>query len=136
MCVSHSVPSSAIPWTAAYQASLSMGFSSQGYWSGLPFPSSGDLPHPGMELTSPPLADGLFITEPPAKPIQTHSTVLSTIVTMLHIRSSWLTCFITGNVYLLIPSFISPAPHLPTPSSHQPILCVYELHILFYFVLF
>ena len=51
-----------------HQAPLSMAFVKQEYWSGLPFPSSGDLPHPGMELTSPPLADGLFITEPPWRP--------------------------------------------------------------------
>ena len=37
----------ATPWTVAYQASPSMGFSGQEYWSGLPFPSPGDLPHPG-----------------------------------------------------------------------------------------
>ena len=37
----------ATPWTVAYQASLSMGFSRQEYWSGLPFPSPGDLPDPG-----------------------------------------------------------------------------------------
>ena len=38
-----------IPWTVVYQASLSMGFSRQEYWSGLPFPSPGDLPDPGIE---------------------------------------------------------------------------------------
>ena len=38
----------AIPWTVAHQASLSMGFSRQEYWSGLPFPSPGDLPDPGI----------------------------------------------------------------------------------------
>ena len=38
-----------IPWTVAYQALLSMGFSRQEYWSGLPFPSPGDLPNPGIE---------------------------------------------------------------------------------------
>ena len=38
----------ATPWTVAYQASPSMGFSRQEYWSGLPFPSPGDLPDPGM----------------------------------------------------------------------------------------
>ena len=43
----------ATPWTVAYQASLSMGFSRQEYWSGLPFPSPGDLPDPGIELRSP-----------------------------------------------------------------------------------
>ena len=50
----------ATPWTVAYQAPLSMGFSRQEYWSGLPFPSPGDLPNPGMEPESPSLqADAL-----------------------------------------------------------------------------
>ena len=39
-------------WTAAHQVSLSMEFSRQEYWSGLPFPSLGDLPDPGMEPTT------------------------------------------------------------------------------------
>ena len=42
---------SATPWTVAYQAPPSVGFSRQEYWSGLPFPSPGDLPNPGIELT-------------------------------------------------------------------------------------
>ena len=42
-------------WTVAYQASQSMGFSRQVYWSGLPFPSPGDLPDPGIEPGSPAL---------------------------------------------------------------------------------
>ena len=47
-------------WTVAHQAPLSMGFPRQEYWSGLPFPPPGDLPHPGIELTSPALqADSL-----------------------------------------------------------------------------
>ena len=45
----------ATPWTVAYQASPSMGFSRQEYWSGLPFPSPGDLPDPGIEAGSPAL---------------------------------------------------------------------------------
>ena len=51
-------------WTVTLQASLSMGFSRQEYWNGLPFPSPGHLPHPGMQpvsLTSPALAGG-FLT--------------------------------------------------------------------------
>ena len=56
----------ATPWTVACQAPLSMGFSGQEYW--LPFPSSGDLPNPGIKSTSPALAGGFFTTEPPAKP--------------------------------------------------------------------
>ena len=43
----------ATPWTVAYKAPLSMGFSRQEYWSGLPFPSPGDLPDPGIEPGSP-----------------------------------------------------------------------------------
>ena len=54
---------------AVGQAPLSMGLSQQEYWSGLPFPSSGNLPDPGIELTSPTLAGGFFFTtEPPEKP--------------------------------------------------------------------
>ena len=45
----------ATPWTVAYQASWSVGFSRQEYWSGLPFPSPGDLPDPGIEPVSPTL---------------------------------------------------------------------------------
>ena len=58
----------ATPWTAACQAPLSLVFSRQEYWSGLPFPSPGDPPTPGIEPTSPvapALAGGFFITEPP-----------------------------------------------------------------------
>ena len=54
------------PWTIARQASLSMEFSRQEYWSGLPFPTSGDLSDPGIEpasLVSPALAGGFF-TQP------------------------------------------------------------------------
>ena len=51
----------ATPWTVACQAPLSMGFSRQEYWSGLPFPSPGDLPDPGIEPRSPVLqADSLI----------------------------------------------------------------------------
>ena len=53
------------PWTVAYQASPSMGFSRQEYWSGLPFPSTGDLPDPGMEPGSPALEADALTSEPP-----------------------------------------------------------------------
>jgi len=59
----------ATPWTIAHQAPLSMGFSRQEYWSGLPFPSAGDLPGPGIEPASPALAGGFLTTEPPGKPL-------------------------------------------------------------------
>ena len=57
------------PWTVAHQVPLSMEFSRQEYWSGLPFPSPGDLPDSRMEPVSPALAGGFFTTEPPGKPI-------------------------------------------------------------------
>ena len=56
------------PWTVAPLAPLSMGFSRQEHWRGLPFPSSGDLPDPGIEPRSPALASGFLSTEPPGKP--------------------------------------------------------------------
>ena len=54
---------SATPWTVACQAPMSMAFSRKEYWSGLPFPSPGDHPDPGIEPTSPALAGGFFTTE-------------------------------------------------------------------------
>ena len=59
------------PWAIACQALLSIGFFRQEYWSGLPFPPSGDLPNPGIQhasLATPALASGLSTTEPPGKP--------------------------------------------------------------------
>ena len=58
----------ATPWTVAYQASPSMGFSRQECWSGLPFPSPGDLPNPGIEPRSPALQADALPSEPPGKP--------------------------------------------------------------------
>ena len=56
------------PETVARQAPLSMAFPRQEDWSGLQFPSPGDLPDPGIKPMSPALARGFFITEPPGKP--------------------------------------------------------------------
>ena len=56
------------PRTAAHQAPLSMEFSRQEYWSGMPFPSPGYLPIPGMEPTSPALQAGSLLSDPPGKP--------------------------------------------------------------------
>ena len=57
----------ATPWTVACQAPPSMGFSRQEYWSGLPFPSPGDLPDPGIEPRSPALQADALTSEPPGK---------------------------------------------------------------------
>ena len=57
------------PWTVVHQDPLSMEFSSQEYWNGLPFPSPRDLPNPGIELASSILAGRFFTTEPPGKQV-------------------------------------------------------------------
>ena len=57
----------ATPWTVAYQAPPSLGFSRQEYWSGLPFPSPGYLPNPGIEPGSPVLQADALPSEPPGK---------------------------------------------------------------------
>ena len=58
----------ATPWTVAHQAPLSMEFSRQEYWSGLPFPPIGDLPDPGIKSESPAVAGRFFSAEPSGKP--------------------------------------------------------------------
>ena len=57
------------PWTVAHQAPPSVGFSRQEYRSGLPFPSPGDLPDPGIEPGSPALQTDALPSEPPGKPM-------------------------------------------------------------------
>ena len=66
----------ATPCTVVCQAPLSIGFPRQEYWSGLPFPSLGDLPHPGMEPTSPTSqADSLPLHHPGSRPCYVNSQV-------------------------------------------------------------
>ena len=70
VCVLSRVWLFATPWTIAYWAPLSMGLPKQEYWSGVPFPSPGDLPDPGSEpksLASPASAGGFITTAPPGK---------------------------------------------------------------------
>ena len=62
------VSDSAIPWSVALQAPLSIEFSRQGYWGGLPFHSPGDLPNRGVESGSPALQADSLPSEPPRKP--------------------------------------------------------------------
>ena len=65
----------ATPWTITHQAPLSMEFSWQEYWSGLPFPTPGDLPNPGIKCVSPALT-GFFTTASPGKPkVEYYSTI-------------------------------------------------------------
>ena len=76
----------ATPWTVAYQAPLSMRFSRQELWSGVPFHPPGDLPDPRTEHVTPvasALTGGFFITELPGKPFQTLG------LENMHIKSKW-----------------------------------------------
>ena len=59
---------SVTPWTVAWESSLSLEFSRQEYWSGLPFPSPRDLPEPGIEPWSPEMRVHSLLCEPPGKP--------------------------------------------------------------------
>ena len=59
----------ATPWTVAHQAPLSVELLRQEYWSGLPFPTPGDLSDPGIKSVSHALAGRFFTTAPPGKPI-------------------------------------------------------------------
>ena len=65
VCMLSCVQLFATPWTAEHQAPLSMGCSRQEYWNGLPFPSLGDLPDPGIELGSPALQADSLPSKPP-----------------------------------------------------------------------
>ena len=79
MCVCESLSCArlfATAWTVAHQAPLSMRFSRQGYWTGLPFPSPGDFPNPGIELRSPALHADSLPTELQGKP---HSNTMSVV---------------------------------------------------------
>ena len=70
-CVLSCVQLFVTPWTVARQAPLAIVFPRQEYWSGLPFPSPGDLPGPGIQPTYSALAGGFFTTAPLGKPKET-----------------------------------------------------------------
>ena len=71
------------PWTIACQAPPSMGFSRQEHWSGLPFPSPGDLPDPGMDPGSPALQEDPLPSEPPGNPTYQFRSVQFSSVQLL-----------------------------------------------------
>ena len=66
----------ATPWTVACEAPLSMKFFSQEYWNGLPFPSPGDLPNPGMKPGFPALQADSSPSEPPGRPVKLSILIL------------------------------------------------------------
>ena len=73
----------ATTWTVAHQAPLSMGSSRQEYWSGVPFPSPGDLPDPEIELRSPALQADSLLSEPPGKPVCLYYYILHFVMLFL-----------------------------------------------------
>ena len=85
------------PWTIASQAPLSMGFPRQEYWSGLPFPSSGDLPNQGIKPESPALQGRFFTIEPPGN-IQ-----YMVVITISFIVSTFSSCSSKKKEWLLYP---------------------------------
>ena len=89
-CVFSHVQLFAVPWTVAHKAPLSMRLSRQEYWTGLPFPSPGDLPDWGIQPTaavSSALAGRLFTTEPPGKPM--FSITSPSTITLASLLWSW-----------------------------------------------
>ena len=107
VCVSHSVVSDSVtPWTVTHQVPLSVEFSRQEYWSGLPFSSPGDLPNPEIEPVSPALQADSLLSEPPGKPfmlvdVSLHQGLLKESRALCGGLDSWGLCHLTCLVALL-----------------------------------
>ena len=103
----------ATAWTVACQAPLSMEFSRQEYWSGLPFPPPEDLPDPGIEPVSPALAGGFFTAKPQGKTTRP-------FVTLSHIDSY---PNLVTKISVLFPLFVSHfcPPYIRSPLSRKAI---------------
>ena len=98
------------PWTVAHQAPLSMGFSRQEYWSGLPFPSPGDLPDPGIKPRSPALQADALTSETPGKPKE------DILVNVNNVPYSSVLCIPQGNMRRL-EDHLSSRHHQCTPNA-------------------
>ena len=91
----------ATPWTVAYQAPPSMGFSRQEYWSGLPLPSPGDLPDPGIESGSPAFQADALTSEPPGKPFHLSKFHINVLVYCIGVfLSGFLSLCIIGSSFI------------------------------------
>ena len=128
----------ATPWTGARQGPLSMEFSRQEYWSGLPFPSPGDLPNPGikpMSLGAPVLAGRFFTTVPPGKPQATNPSGSRSFFSgsfKLHSPPHQRVCaLLTGVFKFSIASYFS----FGSLSKNHPILLCF-LHLLPYICMY
>ena len=129
------VSDSATPWTVSYQDPPSMGFSRQECWSGLPFPSPGDLPNPGIEAGSPALRADALPSEPPRKspprgpylsPNSLKTCGLLGSSRLLIVQLLLLDMIKSSQVMetLLLPCRAHPSSSLP-PASHFPLHPLY-----------
>ncbi|MGF3227420.1 hypothetical protein, partial [Facklamia sp. P12932] len=129
------------PWMVACQVPLSMGFSRQEYWSRLPFPPPGDIPHPGTESKSPTLEGGFFTTEPCGKPLRSkyknskyYNLGLFTAWDMFLFKSHLFNETYLALLYLILQHancLYSPAKihlHLSTLNSLYPALFFFYVH--------
>ena len=90
MIVAQSLSYSATPWTIACQAPLSMEFSRQEYWSGLPYPSPGDLLDSGIEPGSPALQVDSLPSEPPGKPNMEYYSAIKKKNEIMLFTATWM----------------------------------------------
>ena len=100
---SQSHPTLCRPTTVAHQTPLSMGLPRQEYCSGLPFPSPGHLPNPGIESSSPCTTGRFFTTEPPGKP---HLTCMVDIILLAQFAKSFANFIGTNWIVTLLPKLI------------------------------
>ena len=109
------------PMNCNLQASLSMGFSRQEYWSGLPFPPPGDLPDPGIKPVSPALAGGFLTTEPLGDPTPSLFYMVNPCLSIPYI--------VVYVCYSHTPSFsLPPLPPLVTVSLFSVSMSLFLLH--------
>ena len=127
----------ATPWTVAYQAPLSMGYSRQEYWNGFPFPSPGDLPNPGIEPRSATLQADALPSEPPGIPKKYLNNKNHICNWSLYCIVKSSTLFFVLGILLQVPKIID-IPKIygkhrlnSEPSNHQRIC-----KLLCYFLLF
>ena len=115
----------ATPWTVGHQAPPSMGFSRQEYWSGMPFPSPGDLPDSGIKPRSPALQADALTSEPPGRhnvqtvrPTHFSCSVLGTLINPHQSRYRATQCHQKGSSY----HFAVNSSSLPHPCSWKPLI--------------
>ena len=123
VCVFNCVQLFASPWIVAHQASVSIGFPRQEYWSRLPSLPPGDLPLPGIEPKSPALAGVFVTTEPPGKPREMRQLAQNTEPSTRHMRSAPLDPGLAGKNFPKETQLISAGagfePRQASPNSHR-----------------